>query len=108
MLTSSDGYRSGRYASDSNTFLLVLISRLQDEGTLRLVSFAREELPSCLDFLRENSLIRRGKQGDRPVIYSTGIGGFQFGKLIDDTLQVSYVCLGSIHTNRKRIRNRLH
>ena len=61
----------------------------QAEGTLRLVSFAREDLGECLDFVAEKCEIRRsGGLDGKPVIFSTGMGGFQYGKTIEDKLNI--------------------
>ena len=47
----------------------------------------------CFDFIKENCFIRRKSEDDRPLMYTCGIGGFQYGKKIEDSLNVRYLRL---------------
>ena len=75
--------------------LLVYLHLFQDtvnhNGKLRLTSFAREQLDECFDFIKENCFIRRKSEDDKPLMYTCGIGGFQYGKKIEDSLNVRCV-----------------
>ena len=66
------------------------------KGKLRLISFSREELDQCLEFIKENCFIRRNSADERPLMYTCGIGGFQYGKKIEDALGVKYVYMGHL------------
>ena len=58
---------------------------------MRLISFAREDLDECLEFLKTNCFMRRKSEDDKSVMYTCGIGGYQYGKKIESTLDVKYV-----------------
>ena len=58
---------------------------------MRLTSFSREDLDECLEFLKTNCFMRRKSEDDKPVMYTCGIGGYQYGKKIESTLDVMYV-----------------
>ena len=55
---------------------------------MRLVNFAVEETNLAFDYLKERMFIRRKSPDDRPVIYTTGIGGSQYMKQIRDEFRV--------------------
>jgi len=58
-----------------------------------MVLFPRRELSSALEYVRQRSVITREDDGERPTIYTTGVGCTQHGKLIADSLNVKYVSL---------------
>ena len=62
----------------------------KNKGRVRLISFVREELEDCLEFLKTNCFMRRKSEDDKPVMYTCGIGGYQYSKKIEDTLDVKY------------------
>ena len=66
---------------------ILVNKKIQDEGPLRLTSFTREELDKCLEFLKENCYVRRDED-ERPVVYTVGIGAYQFGKRFEEALNV--------------------
>ena len=70
---------------------------------MRLTSFSREDLDECLEFLKTNCFMRRKSEDDKPVMYTCGIGGYQYGKKIEDTLDVKYVIF-LINRHRKCIK----
>ena len=55
---------------------------------MRLVNFAREEMNLAFDYLKERMFVRRESPDDRPVIFTTGIGGSQYMKQIKDEFRV--------------------
>ena len=55
---------------------------------MRLVNFARKEMHLSFDYLKERMFIRRKSPDDRPLIYTTGIGGSQYMKQIKDEFSV--------------------
>ena len=60
----------------------------QSTCPVRLVNFAREDIHRSFDYLKERMFIRRKSPDDRPVIYTTGIGGSQYMKQIRDEFRV--------------------
>ena len=60
----------------------------QSTCPVRLVNFAREDIHRSFDYLKERIFIRRKSPDDRPVIYTTGIGGSQYMKQIKDEFRV--------------------
>ena len=59
-------------------------------GKVRLTSFSREEFDEGLEFLKKNCFIKRKAQEEEPPMFTTEIGGSQFGKKIEDELQIRY------------------
>ena len=57
-----------------------------DKGKVRLISFAREEFDEGLEFLKKNCYIRRNSDDDRPLMFTCGLDGVQYGKKIEDEL----------------------
>ena len=75
-----------------NLFYLNEFDYLQDKpGQLRLINFARERLPEAFEYMKKHALIKRQHAEERVSIYTTGIGGSQFGKQITAELNVKYV-----------------
>ena len=60
----------------------------QSTCPVRLVNFAREEMHLAFDYLKERMFIRRKSPDDKPVVYTTGIGGSQYMKQIKDEFRV--------------------
>ena len=53
-----------------------------------MVSFAREHFDEGLEFLKKNCFMKRSGPGDVPLMFTCGLGGNQFGKRIEDELNV--------------------
>ena len=68
--------------------LIVPTVLFQSTCPVRLVNFAREEMNLAFDYLKERMFVRRESPDDRPVIFTTGIGGSQYMKQIKDEFRV--------------------
>ena len=62
-------------------------------GTVRLVTFSRQELEDAIDFIKTKAHITR-IPGEETKVYTTGVGGFQFKELMEKSINVKLV---SIH-----------
>ena len=71
-----------------NEQLTVPTVLFQSTCPVRLVNFAREEMNLAFDYLKERMFIRRKSPDDKPVVYTTGIGGSQYMKQIKDEFRV--------------------
>ena len=59
-----------------------------EKGKVRLISFAREEFDEGLEFLKKNCYIIRTSEDDRPLMFTCGSGGAQYGKKIEEELNI--------------------
>ena len=69
-------------------FYVCISADLQKKCPVRLVNFAREEMELSFGYLKERMFIRRASADDKPLVYTTGIGGSQFMKRIQDEFNV--------------------
>ena len=60
----------------------------KETGELNLTSFSRENLDDTIKFLKENCFVRKGIENEKPKMYTTGIGGFQYAAKFENELHV--------------------
>ena len=55
------------------------------------MNFAREEFEKSFDYISDRCVIKRKSPDDKPLIYTTGVGGTQFMGAIQDKFRVRCV-----------------
>ena len=87
-LTSNNVCRTGSRPILTVRLLIFQNSEAAEFGQLQLVSFPVSKLDEAVSFIRQHCMIRRESTNVTTGICSTGLGGSQVAKNLEETLQV--------------------
>ena len=90
-----------------SSFLLCFQAVKDGKGRVHLVMFPREGgVDALVSLVTEQCDITRSSGGEKPLVQVTGIGANFFKQEIESKLQMTWVVLGIIRTDRWRMRKR--